>query len=116
MSSGTQQLNVAVQPLWRALQAYRVDVVLTGHDHAYERFAPLNADGVPDPMNGIRQFVVGTGGKGFTIIDYKKPGSELRQASVFGVLQMTLDRGFYRWRFVPEAGRRFADEGEEACR
>jgi hypothetical protein len=115
-SSGVEQFNVAVQPFWRDLQAANVDVVLTGHDHAYERFAPLDAQGRPDRAHGVRQFVVGTGGKNFTILDYHKAGSQLRQSSVFGVLQMTLRRGSYHWRFVPEAGGGFTDEGDASCR
>jgi hypothetical protein len=114
-SSGIRGFNVAVQPLWRDLQAAHVDVVLAGHDHAYERFAPLDANGAVDPVNGIRQFVVGTGGKSFTLPDYHKPGSQLRESSVFGVLEMTLGRGFYRWQFVPEAHRHFSDEGQDSC-
>ncbi len=115
-SSGVPQFNVAVQPFWRDMQAAKVDVVLAGHDHAYERFAPLNADGQVDPAQGIRQFVVGTGGKNFTLFDDHKPGSELRQSSVFGVLQMTLGRGSYQWKFVPEAHGRFSDQGDDRCR
>jgi hypothetical protein len=114
-SSGIRRFNVAVQPLWRVLQAAGVDVVLAGHDHAYERFAPLDADGNVDPAGGITQFVVGTGGKSFTRADYHKPGSQLRESSVYGVLEMQLGRGFYRWQFVPEAHRHFSDEGEQRC-
>lgn len=115
-SSGGYQINVAVQPFWRDMQAAGVDVVLVGHDHAYERFAPLDANGQVDPATGIREFVVGTGGKSLTLFDARKPGSELRQASVFGVLQMTLHRSSYHWRFVPEAHAAFSDEGDANCR
>lgn len=114
-SSGVPQFNVAVQPLWQDMMAAGVDVVLAGHDHAYERFAPINALGQPDPAHGIRQFVVGTGGKNFTIHNDHKPGSQVRQSSVFGVLQMTLGRGTYHWRFVPEKGGHFSDQGDGRC-
>lgn len=114
-SSGIVRLNVAVQPLWRDMQAAHVDVVLVGHDHAYERFAPLDWLGQVDRTDGIRQFVVGTGGKSFTLQDLHKPGSELRQASVFGVLEMTLREDAYHWRFVPEAGGQFSDAGNARC-
>jgi hypothetical protein len=114
-SSGIVGFNVAVQPFWRDMQAAKVDLVLTGHDHAYERFAPIDARGVPDRANGIRQFVVGTGGKNFSLADYHRPGSQVRQSSVFGVLQLTLRRGSYHWRFVPEAHRHFSDEGDASC-
>ena len=115
VSSGLAAFNSAIQPLWRDLQAAHVDAVLVGHDHAYERFAPLNADGAVDPVNGIRQFIVGTGGKNFNVQDFHRPGSELRQSSVYGVLEMQLGRGFYRWQFVPEAHRHFTDSGEQRC-
>jgi acid phosphatase type 7 len=116
VTSGLRQtFNSAVQPLWRDLQAAHADVVLVGHDHAYERFAPINADGAVDPVNGMREFIVGTGGKNFDIQDFHRPGSELRQSSVFGVLEMQLGRGFYRWQFVPEAHGHFTDSGEQAC-
>jgi hypothetical protein len=86
-----------------------------GHDHAYERFAPLDSNGNVDRANGIRQFVVGTGGKKLNEHDHHKPGSQLRESSVFGVLAMTLGRGFYRWQFVPEAHHHFSDEGRQRC-
>jgi acid phosphatase type 7 len=63
----------------------------------------------------MREFIVGTGGKNFDIQDFHRPGSELRQSSVFGVLEMQLGRGFYRWQFVPEAHGHFTDSGEQAC-
>ena len=60
-------------------------------------------------------YVASTGGKNFNLNDYHKPGSELRESSVFGVLEMTLGRGSYRWQFVPEAHRHFSAQGQERC-
>jgi acid phosphatase type 7 len=90
-------------------------VILSGHDHDYERFAPQSAAGAADATSGIRQFVVGTGGEshyGFTTI---KPNSEVRNPDTFGVLELTLHSGGYDWEFVPEAGRTFRDSGTATC-
>jgi Tol biopolymer transport system component len=114
-SSGIAKLNTTIQPLWNDLMAAHVDLVLAGHDHAYERFAPLDANGNPDPVNGVREFVVGTGGRDFNVQDHHKPGSEVRENTAFGVLRLTLGQGAYRWRFMPEAHHTFTDSGEAAC-
>jgi Calcineurin-like phosphoesterase/WD40-like Beta Propeller Repeat len=114
-SSGIGNFNTPLATLWRDLQAAHVDAVVVGHDHAYERFAPLDYTGAVDPVNGIRQFVVGTGGNSLNHHDHHKAGSQLRESSVYGVLAMTLGRGFLRWQFVPEAHRHFTDEGTQRC-
>jgi hypothetical protein len=114
-SSGLRGVNVAVQPLWQALQDHGVDVLLTGHDHGYERFAPMDATGARDGERGVRQFVVGTGGKSHQFVVEPKPYSELREDDTFGVLALTLRPNGYRWRFVPEPGATFTDEGANAC-
>lgn len=114
-SSGLHGDNDVTEGLWRALHEAGADVVLTGHDHDYERFAPLAPDGRPDPA-GIRQFVVGTGGRSLYPFRSPIPGSEVRNAAGYGVLRLTLkDRG-YTWRFLPVEGSTFADSGEAACR
>jgi hypothetical protein len=104
-----------VQPLWQALYDAGVDVVLNGHDHGYERFAPMDPTGARDPDRGVRQFVVGTGGKSHQQVVDPKPYSEIRDDTSFGVLQLTLRPNGYRWSFVPEAGATFADSGANAC-
>jgi hypothetical protein len=104
-----------VRPLWNALVEAGVDVVLSGHDHAYERFAPLDATGQVDLEGGIRQFVVGTGGKSHHRERSVLTESEVRNSRVYGVLQMRLRSSSYHWAFVPEAGRRFSDAGARSC-
>jgi acid phosphatase type 7 len=108
-------VDEAARPLWEALAEAGVDVVLTGHDHAYERFAPLDAAGQIDYERGIRQFVVGTGGKSHQRARSRLGGSEVRNSRVYGVLQLRLRPSSYHWRFVPEAGGRFTDAGARSC-
>jgi hypothetical protein len=91
------------------------EVVLTGHEHLYERFAPQTPSGVADP-NGIRQFIVGTGGKSRHGLSGTPPrNSQVRTSSAFGVLTLTLHPTSYDWRFVSEAGRTFTDSGSHPC-
>jgi hypothetical protein len=114
-SSGHDGDGTFMDSIWRTLYDANADVVLTGHSHDYERFAPMNADGSLDRTRGMREFVVGTGGAFFTGIGSAKPNSEVRQNSTFGVLELTLHPTSYDWRFVPEAGRSFGDSGSQAC-
>lgn len=114
-SSGLHGSDTALAPLWRTLQAAGADVVLSGHDHDYERFAPQDANGRADPRHGIVQFVVGGGGRSLYPILLARPNSRAR-ASTFGVLRLTLGRGAYAWRFVGEPGERFHDAGTARCR
>jgi hypothetical protein len=101
-------------PLLTALYYDGADVVLTGGSRTYERFAPLTPSGGPDP-DGIREFVVGTGGAGHDHITTVHSGSEVRSDDTFGVLRLTLRAGAYEWRFVPEAGHTFLDQGTANC-
>ena len=115
-SSGSAHGNdLTVKPLFQALYEANADVVVTGHDHDYERFAPQTPDGAADPARGIREFVVGTGGKNHRPFVSPKPNSELRDATAFGVLKLTLKPGGYDWQFIPEAGKSFTDSGSEKC-
>jgi len=114
-SSGQHGDEPQYDAFWRDLYNEGADVVLVGHDHDYERFAPQDPDGKPDPSRGLREFVVGTGGKnhyGFQSLD---ANSEVREARTFGVLLMTLNRDSYDWKFVPERGKSFTDAGRGAC-
>jgi hypothetical protein len=116
-SSGAKHGNGPdMKPLWQTLYAAGVDVVINGHDHDYERFAPQDPDGHADIRRGIREFVVGTGGKNShrTFAD-PKANSEVRQADTFGVLKLTLHASSYDWEFVPEAGKSFKDSGTGPC-
>jgi hypothetical protein len=87
------------------------------HDHHYERFAPQDPDGHPDAQRGIREFVVGTGGKTThrTLAASPQPNSEVRNADTFGVLKLTLHPTSYDWEFIPEASKTFTDSGSGTC-
>jgi hypothetical protein len=115
LSSGITRLNAAVAPLWQALVDYRVDVALVGHDHAYERFAPIDATGAADSKHGVRQFVVGTGGKSLTGSAWHAPNSELRQNDTQGILELTLQDRSYSWSYLSAGTRRFRDTGSRDC-
>jgi hypothetical protein len=108
--------HAALEPIWRALYESRADVVLSGHEHNYERFAPQDSLGNLDWDRGIRQFVVGTGGRshyeGFTPV---LPHSEVRNGDTFGVLRLALYPTGYDWQFIPEAGKTFTDAGSGTC-
>jgi hypothetical protein len=101
--------------MWEILYNNGVDVVLNGHDHIYERFAPQTPDGELDTVRGIRQFVVGTGGANFTEIESIAANSEVRNNDTYGVLKLTLHPDSYDWQFVPEAGKTFKDSGTTKC-
>jgi hypothetical protein len=114
-SSGLHGAEVAVRPLWQALVDAGADLVIVGHDHDYERFAPQDALGNADPAYGLREFVVGTGGKGLRSFATVAPNSEVRESSTFGVLQITLHSTSFDWAFVPVAGSSFSDAGSMPC-
>jgi acid phosphatase type 7 len=115
-SSGTTHgSDRAVGGLWLALYEAGADVVLVGHEHNYERFAPLDPLGGVDPARGVREFVVGTGGKSHYPFGSPLPGSEARNSDSFGVLQLQLRRTGYSWRFLPAQGGSFQDSGSASC-
>lgn len=113
-SSGVHGNASSMQAIWRALHDYRADLVLAGHDHDYERFAPQTANGTADPA-GIRSFVVGTGGKDLRSFGTVAANSELRGNTAFGVLKLTLRASSYAWEFVPIPGDALTDVGSAAC-
>lgn len=113
-SSAVHGNHAFMQPVWQALYDYGADVVLSGHDHNYERFAPQDPAGAADPTRGIREFVVGTGGYSHYAFAAPQPNSELRNAVTYGVLKLTLHASSYDWEFVPEAGATF-DTGTDDC-
>jgi Calcineurin-like phosphoesterase len=113
-SSGPHGNQTAVSALWSDLYAAGADVVLNGHDHDYERFAPQDPSGRADAA-GIREFVVGTGGAERYAESSPQPNSELWNGDTFGVLKLTLHDGSYDWRFVPVAGSTFTDSGSATC-
>jgi hypothetical protein len=110
-SSGPNGANPRMREAWRLLDDAGADVVLAGHDHLYERFAPQDAGGFADP-NGIRQFTVGTGGVPLYPVAAAQANSEVR-ISAFGVLKLTLTGDSYAWAFVPLSGP--GDGGSARC-
>ena len=113
-SSGLEGVNDRVRPLVQALYDNGVEVLLTGHDHGYERFAPMDPSFNRDGERGLRQFVIGTGGKNEEMHRYPQPNSEVRSEGSFGVLKLELRPNAYRWEFVRDRGS-FADSGANAC-
>jgi hypothetical protein len=118
-SSGPRGSDEQLQALWAVLYAAGVDVVLAGHDHDYERFAPMNAQGNYDRAFGMRLFVVGTGGRGHTKLDPadRAAHSGVINADTHGVLALELRSTSYRWTFlpVPYARSGFTDTGANRC-
>ncbi|MEP6757963.1 MAG: DNRLRE domain-containing protein [Actinomycetota bacterium] len=115
-SSGHDGDNVFMQPLWQALFDGGADVMLSGHSHNYERFAPQNAGGALDNTRGIRQFVVGTGGAFFTGVGTAHANSQVRNNTTFGILKMTLRSSSYDWQFLPDGSSgTFTDSGSTSC-
>ena len=113
-SSGGNANNNS-RSFWDALYAAKADVILSAHDHIYERFAPQTPTGAPDPANGIREFIAGTGGANHTSLATVQANSEILNADTFGVLELTLYPDHYTWQFVPEAGSSFTDAGSQSC-
>jgi hypothetical protein len=115
-SSGVKHgATTRVLPLWQALYEFGAEVVLSGHDHHYERFAMQTPGGAIDAVFGIRQFIVGTGGRDHVSGLAAMPNSEVRDLSTYGVLKLTLHADSYGWEFVPVAGKTFTDHGTAAC-
>ena len=101
-----------MREFWRMLYAAGVDIIVNGHDHLYERFAPQDPDGFPDPARGIRQFTVGTGGAPLYDFVTVRANSETR-IKAFGVLKLTLEADSYQWEFIPVSGG--GDSGTGSC-
>jgi acid phosphatase type 7 len=118
-SSGGHERNAVMQAAWRILYDAGAELVLSGHDHDYERFAPQDADGQVDAARGMRQFVVGTGGAYNTPFLWPAAHSEFRENNRFGVLRLRLLDGGYEWRFMPVAGTEeqgpAPDHGSATC-
>jgi hypothetical protein len=104
-----------MERLWEILYAAGVDVVLNGHDHNYQRFAPQDPKGRADPERGIREFVVGTGGRSLYPIRDPIANSEVDNDETYGVLKLTLHPEGYEWRFKPVEGETFTDSGSARC-
>ena len=103
-----------MRDIWNDLVQARVDVVLSGHNHNYERFAPQDSTAHLDLLRGPREFLVGTGGRSLGVIHGRRPNSEVRQDRVFGVLALTLAPHGYAWSYDSEDGS-FTDTGSAPC-
>jgi hypothetical protein len=101
--------------LWQALYDYGAEIVVSGHQHNYERFAPQTPGGAADTAYGIRQFVVGTGGAALVGFSGTMKNSQVRNSQTYGVLRLTLHASSYDFAFVPIAGQTFRDTGSAAC-
>ena len=108
-------IHPELRQLWQDLYRAHADLVLNGHEHSYERFAPQDPYGNLDEKRGIREFVVGTGGRDHGPLGFPIPNSQVRNAETFGVLKLTLSPGKYAWEFVPVEGSAFRDSGEGVC-
>jgi acid phosphatase type 7 len=113
-SSGEHGNDATVAPFWRALYDAGADLVINGHDHDYERFAPQDTDGREDRARGIREFVVGTGGAELRAFPKAVANSELRVSAYHGVIRLVLHRSSYEWRFSTTSGD-FSDSGNGPC-
>ena len=115
-SSSSEGSARTMQGLWEILAAHGVDLVLNGHAHAYERFAPMDANGQRDDVHGIRAIIVGTGGSSLSSFDDDAPvHGDVRDATSHGVLQLELRPTSYAWAFQAIDGDTFHDEGEAGC-
>jgi len=115
-SSGEHGNFLGVQDLWNDLYASGAELVLNGHDHDYERFAPQDPNGNLDLANGIREFVVGTGGKSErNLAGAPIHNSQITITGVYGVLKLTLNPTSYNWQFIPVAGSNASDSGSGMC-
>jgi acid phosphatase type 7 len=108
-------IHPELKPLWQDLYSAHADLVLAGHEHSYERFAPQDPESNADAKLGIREIVVGTGGRSHDPLGLPIANSEVRDSETYGVLKLTLSRGMYKWEFIPEEGKTFRDAGEGVC-
>jgi len=114
-SSGPHGSDRDLEDFWRLLYEAGTEIVLSAHDHIYERFAPQDPKGKADPERGIRQFIVGTGGGGVYRLGRPARNSEIRDNSTYGVLKLTLGPGRYQWEFISPGVGRFSDSGSGIC-
>jgi acid phosphatase type 7 len=114
-SSGPHERSPHAVAAWPLLERGGVDVLISAHDHVYERLAPMRGTGARDDARGVRQFVVGTGGNTLYGFSRVHPNSQSRQNRVHGLLKLTLAPDAYAWEFVPAAGTSFRDAGRWRC-
>jgi hypothetical protein len=114
-SGGEHGSSAATQALYQALYDFNAELVLTGHDHDYERFAPQTATGTLDKARGLVQIVVGTGGKSHYAWGAVQPNSVVRNNDTYGVLRLALSATSWTFTFIPVAGKTFTDSGSGVC-
>jgi hypothetical protein len=107
--------TTGLDTIWTDLYNAGAELVLSGHMHWYERFAPMGPGGALDTTKGIRQFIVGTGGKSLHTNPGAAPNSQIRNTATFGVMKLTLHATSYDWQFLPVNGGTFTDSGTQAC-
>lgn len=113
-SSGDHGGSTGMAAIWSILMDAGADVVLSAHDHNYERFALQDAAGNADE-DGMRQFVVGTGGRSLRGLKDIQANSEVANDDTYGVLKLNLNEGGYEWEFIPVEGSTFTDSGSDSC-
>jgi len=113
-TGGRRSENAYLNNLFQILYQYGVSVLISGHDHLYERFSPQDPYGKAD-VNGVRQFIVGTGGDKLYGDASASSNSEVHNRTTYGVLKLTLKFKSYDWEFVPIAGQTFRDSGTSNC-
>lgn len=114
-SSGPHGSDARMQAIWETLYRHHVSVAATGHDHDYERFAPMSDRGEPDAQRGVRSFVVGTGGAARYELKQRQARSEAWHNASWGVLKLTLHATRYDWEFLPATPTTFRDTGSAEC-
>ena len=114
-TSGSHAPSTEMRPIFQALYDNNAEVVVSGHNHQYERFAPQAPNGALDSARGVREFVAGMGGISHYSFGAIQPNSQARNSDTYGVLKLTLHANSYDWQFVPEAGRTYTDSGSTAC-
>jgi hypothetical protein len=115
-ASGSGSDTPKVKPLWSMLYKGRAEIILSGHAHRYERYARITPGGRKDRHNGIRQFIVGTGGQpGGDQQGKNDPRMQVKSLSTPGVLRLSLRADSYSWKFVPVEGKTFTDSGNDRC-
>jgi len=115
-TSTTFSPTSSVKPFWDDLYAAKAELIVNAHMRDYERFGPQTSAGMADPVNGIREIIVGTGGDGLDLPNTLIiPNSEARISNVYGVLKLTLGDGTYAWQFIPVAGQTATDSGSGTC-
>lgn len=115
-SSGVEHgSSTRMGPIFQLLYYNGAEIVINGHEHNYERFAPTDPAGVVNAAHGVRQWVVGTGGASLYGFAAALPASEVRNATSHGVLKLDLKAGSYDWQFLPVAGDTFTDSGSGTC-